>query len=139
MDITWQNWSRGMRPHGLVCGVLITVWAVWLRGWDAPVPLIAVVLGTPYYALSGFLAGRRHSVDAGMVAGAATAATGYVIALAATMLYSAMTQSWDKPFLWLVLGTIFVLLPVLLGGFCGLLGAFVAKFARSTLDRWFAG
>jgi hypothetical protein len=65
--------------------------------------------------------------------------TGYVILLAATLVYCAITQPWDTALTWLVLGTIFVFLPVLLGGFCGLLGAFVSKFTQSRLARWFAG
>ncbi len=131
MDVTWRNWSRGMAPHGLLCGLLMTAWAVWARGWDAPVPLIAAVLFSPYYVLSGFLTARRHRVDAGMVAGAATAVTGYVIVVVSTVLYTALTQPWPTLFLWVVLGTTFVLLPLLVGGFCGLLGAFLSKLVRS--------
>jgi hypothetical protein len=47
------------------------------------------------------------------------------------VLYAAYTQSWPKPLLWVVLGVVFVFLPVLLGAFCGHLGALLAKVTRS--------
>lgn len=120
-----------MYPHGLAIGLLMVAWAVWMRGWDAPVPLVAAVLFTPYAAVSGFLTARHHSVDAGMVVGGVTALTGHVIVFAATVVYSAMFQPWPTPLLWAVLGVISVFLPILVGGFFGLLGAFLAQLVRS--------
>jgi hypothetical protein len=126
-----RSWSRGLYPHGLLCGFLMSVFAFWAHGRDVPVlPLVAVVLCTPYFALSGLLAGRRDGLDAGMVAGAATAVSGYAIVTVVTICYTALTQPWPQSLLWVVLGLVFALLPVLVGAFCGLLGGAVGKYVR---------
>jgi hypothetical protein len=130
MDLTWESWSRGIRPHGLLCGLLILVWAYWVRDWDAPIPLIAVFLFLPYSVLSGFLAARRHGVDAGMAAGLATAVTAHVIVFGGTVVYSAATQPWQEPAIWLAIGVLLVGFTALLGVFCGRLGAGLARFGR---------
>jgi hypothetical protein len=131
MDLTWRSWSRGIYPDGLLCGLLMVVWAYWVRDWDAPVPLIAVYLFLPYPVLSGFLAARRHGLDAGMAAGLATAVTAHVIIFAGTVIYSAATQPWQEPAIWLAIGVLLVGFTALLGVFCGRLGAALAKFGRS--------
>jgi hypothetical protein len=125
-----RSWSRGWYPHGLLCGFLMSLWAFWARNADLPIPLAAVILSTPYFVLSGLLAGRRTGLDAGMVAGAATAVTGYAIVTVGTVCYTALTEPWGQAVLWAVLGLMFVFLPVLVGGFCGLLGAAVGRFVR---------
>ncbi|GAB3397357.1 hypothetical protein [Amycolatopsis echigonensis] len=42
-------WSRAVHPYGLLCGFLMSVSAYPMRHWDAPVPMIDVVLFVPYY------------------------------------------------------------------------------------------
>jgi hypothetical protein len=126
-----RSWSRGLYPHGLLCGFLMSLWAFWARGADLPLPLAAVILSTPYFGLSGLLAARRQGgLDAGMVAGAATAVTGYAIVSVGTVCYTALNESWGQALLWVVLCLVFVFLPVLVGGFCGLLGAAVVRLVR---------
>jgi hypothetical protein len=121
-----------MYPHGLWCGLLAVAWLFWRHGWAPPGPLLASVLFTPYAAVSGFLTARHHSVDAGMVVGGVTALTGHVIVFAATVVYSAATVApWSTTLLWLALGVVYALLPILLGAFFGLLGGFLARFLRS--------
>jgi hypothetical protein len=132
MDLTWESWSRGIRPHGLLCGLLMIIWAYWVRDWDAPVPLIAVYLFLPYPVLSGFLAARRHGVDAGMAAGLATAVTAHVMVFSAAVVYSAaIQQPWQTPVILLAIGVLLVGFTALVGLFCGRLGAGLAGFGRS--------
>ncbi len=132
MDLTWESWSRGIRPHGLLCGLLMLIWAYWVRDWDAPVPLIAVFLFFPYSVLSGFLAARRDGVDAGMAAGLATAVTAHVMVFSVTVVYAvAIEQPWQIPVIWLAIGVFLVGFTALMGLFCGRLGAELARFGRS--------
>lgn len=134
MDLTWSNWSRGIYPHGVLCGVLMVGWAVWARGSDTPAPLIAVFLFLPYFVLSGFLAARRHGLDAGMAAGTATAVTGHVIVFAGAAIYSAAipTQPWTTALLWVAAGVLLAGFTALVGVFCGRLGAALAGLGRAT-------
>ena len=85
MDLTWETWSRGIYPHGAICGFLMAVWAFWARNWDVPAPLIAIFLFLPYGIVSGLMTARRHGVDAGMLAGSATVMTGHVVVFSAAV------------------------------------------------------
>lgn len=122
---------RGIYPHGIVAGLLMTACAVWMRAWDLPVPVIAVFLVSPFFVLPGFLATRRRSLEPGLAAGMATAITGHIIVFLATMIYSAATQPWPKPLAWPVMGIVTTLLPAALGATLGALGAALARRVRS--------
>jgi hypothetical protein len=134
MGLTWSSWSRGIYPHGVLCGVLMVGMTYWARGWDLPVPLIAMFLFMPYFVLSGFLAARRHGVDAGMAAGAATAVTGDVIVFGGAAIYAAATpsQPWTTALLWVAVDVLVGGFMALVGVFCGRLGAALATLGRST-------
>ncbi|HEX5400663.1 MAG TPA: hypothetical protein VFX16_00015 [Pseudonocardiaceae bacterium] len=127
MELTWESWSRGIHPHGIICGFLMAAWAFWTRNWDIPAPIIAVFLFLPYATVSGFATARRHGVEAGMLAGSATAMTGHVIVFAATVLYAALRQPWQITLIWLAAGALLLGLIGLLGVFFGWFGGLIAK------------
>jgi hypothetical protein len=134
MGLPWSSWSRGIYPHGVLCGLLMVAFAYWARGYDLPVPLIAIFLFMPYSVLSGFLAARRNGVEAGMATGAATAVTGDVIVFGSAAIYSAATpsQPWTTALLWVAVGLLMAFFMALVGVFCGRLGAALARLGRST-------
>ena len=72
-------------PHGLLCGVAMSLWCYRLRDVDLPMPLIATVVAAPYYAVVGFVAGRRRDVTVGAVVGAAVAGIGFLVLCAAIL------------------------------------------------------
>jgi hypothetical protein len=123
-----SDWVRGISPHGLVCGLLLSVCTYWMRHWDGPMPLVEVVLVIPSAAVSGFVVSRGRAVELGMATGAATATTGYVTAVVAAVLYAATTGPWLTSVTWALLGATLVLGPVVLGATFGALGAVLARF-----------
>ena len=133
MQRTRAVWWRGVWPHGLACGVLMTVLALVLRQWDAPVPLVAAAFGSPYCAVPGYLVTRHHGVGMGVMTAAVTAATGHVIVFAATVAYSAATQPWPKPWYWGQMGLLSLAVTFMLGMIFGRLGAALVRPPDVTL------
>jgi FtsH-binding integral membrane protein len=127
MDLTWAAWSRGIYPHGAVCGFLMAVWAFWARNWDIPAPLIAIFLFLPYGIVSGLMTARRHGVDAGMLAGSATVMTGHVVVFSAAVLYTALRDPWPDAVFWAVAGALLIGLIGILGCFFGWFGGLLAR------------
>ena len=64
-----------------------------MRNWDAPVPMIVVVL-FPYHVGAGFLAGRRGGLESAVTTGAVTALTGHVVVFVTTVLYTLVNGTW---------------------------------------------
>jgi len=58
--------------------------------------------------------------------------TGHVIVFTGTVIYVVFAEPWPKQLIWVILGVITVFFPVLIGAFCGHLGALLAKFVQST-------
>src|SRR4051794_10237961 len=98
------DWSRAIHPYGLLCGFLMSVSAYPMRDWDAPVPMIVVVLFIPYYIGAGFLAARRGGVASAVTTGAVTALTGHVVVFLATVLYTLVNGTWPTALTWLGIG-----------------------------------
>jgi hypothetical protein len=122
---------RGVHPHGSVCGLMMSVVAYALWGKDIPVPLVAMVLCTPYCVVIGYVVARTHEAWLSAMVAAVAAATGNVVVLLFSVGMAATTQPWPTPLLWL-LGVAFLPLPLLLGILFGRLGAaFVRRPGRS--------
>jgi hypothetical protein len=117
---------RGSYQHGLVCGLLMSAVAYAMRGWDAPGPLFAALLCTPYCVIPGYLFARRSEIWLGALAGALVAATGHVIVFLTAVGVAATVWPWPQPLLWL-LGLLFVPITAILGIFFGRLGATFAR------------
>ena len=103
--------------------------------------MLAVILFSPYCGLSAFLTARRRGTEPGVVAGMATAATGHAIVFLAAVIYSALTDPWQKPLAWAAFGASFLVVAVAIGLLWGLAGAAVARFGRRAFviappDRW---
>jgi hypothetical protein len=114
---------RGVYPHGVVCGLMMSMLTYLWWGQDLPVPLFAAVLCTPYCAVPGYLFARRHgAVWFGVLAALVTAATAHVIVFVASVGIAATTDPWPEALLWL-LGIGFVPVTAFLGLFFGRLGA----------------
>lgn len=126
-------WWRGVWPHGLVCGLLMTALALLLRGWDAPVPLLAAAFCSPYSAVPGHLVGRHHGSGMAVMTGAVTAATGHVIVFLVAVGYAAATQPWPKPWYWGLMGLLSVAVTFMLGMFFGRVGAALVRRQQFTL------
>jgi hypothetical protein len=125
-------WSRGIYPYGVLCGFLMSVSVYLMRNWDAPGPLIVVVLFFPYYIGTGFLAGRRGGVEAAAATGAVTALTGHVVVFLLTVLYALVNGTWLGALTWLGIGVSLVLATVFLGAVAGVAGGMIAKAIDST-------
>lgn len=121
------DWSRAVYPYGLLCGFLMSVSGYLMRDWDAPVPMIAVVLYFPYYIGAGFLAARHGGVNSAMATGAVTALTGHVVVFAATVLYTLVNGSWPGALVWLGMGVSLVLFTLVLGAVGGVAGGMIVK------------
>jgi hypothetical protein len=133
MERTRGIWWRGVCPHGLVCGFLMVTLAFLTRTWDAPVPLFAAVLCTPYCAVPGFLTARRDGAGQGVAVAAVTAATGHVIVFLGAAGYSATNQPWPKPLLWGLTGLLSLAVTFLLGMFFGRIGTLFVRRRTFTL------
>jgi hypothetical protein len=127
VDLTWKTWSRGIYPHGVVCGFLMSLAAFLARDWDLPVPVIVVFLFLPYGVVSGLMTARRHGVEAGMQAGSATVMTGHVIVFTAAVLYLALRDPWPDTLLWGTAGVLLLGLIGILGCFFGWFGGLLAR------------
>jgi hypothetical protein len=103
-----------------VCGYL-------MRHWDAPVPLVTVILFLPVFALAGFRVAAHRRLDAGGLAGAAAAVTGYLIVCSVAIGYSALTDPWPKPLIWVGFLAVFLLPAASLGMLSGMAGAMLAR------------
>ncbi len=125
------DWSRAVHPYGLLCGFLMSVSAYLMRDWDAPVPMIAVVLFVPYYVGAGFLAGRRGGLASAVTTGAVTALTGHVVVFLLTVLYTLINGTWPGALTWLGIGVSLVLATVFLGAVAGVAGGMIAKVIKS--------
>lgn len=131
MESLPSAWSRAIHPYGLACGFLMCVTAFPMRHWDAPVPMIVVVLFFPYYAGAGFLAGRRGGVEPAVVTGAVTALTGHVAVFGATALYTLVNGAGPAALSWLGIGVSLVLATAFLGVLAGLAGSILAKVVKA--------
>jgi ABC-type thiamin/hydroxymethylpyrimidine transport system permease subunit len=125
---------HGVHPHGFVCGLLMSIIAYALWGRDIPVPLVAVVLCTPYCAVIGYVVARWHEAWLSAMVAAVAAVTGNVVVLLFSVGMAATVQPWPLALLWL-LGVAFVPIPALLGVLFGRLGAAVRRPARSAPAR----
>jgi hypothetical protein len=121
------TWSRAIYPYGLLCGFLMSVSAYPMRHWDAPVPMIVVVLFVPCYIGAAVLAGRRGGVASAVTTGTVTALTGHVAVFLLTALYKLVTATWLSALRWLGLGAFSALLTAAIGAVAGLAGGMVAK------------
>lgn len=109
----------------------MTVTAYPMRAWDAPVPMIVVVLFFPYYIGVGFLAGWRGGVASAVTPGVVTALTGHVVVFLATVLYTLINGTWPAALTWLGIGVSLVLAMVFLGAAGGLAGGMIAKSIKT--------
>src|SRR5207248_10601079 len=125
------DWSRAIYPYGLLCGLLMAVSAYPMRHWDAPVPMIVVVLFVPCYIGAAFLAGRRGGVASAVTTGAVTALTGHVAVFLLTVLYTLINGTWPGALTWLGIGVSLVLATVFLGAVAGVAGGMIAKVIKS--------
>jgi hypothetical protein len=125
------DWSRAIHPYGLLCGFLMSVTAYPMRGWDAPVPMIVVVLFIPYYIAVGFLAAWRGGVASAVTTGAVTALTGHVVVFLATVLYTLINATWPTALTWLGIGVSLALTTLFLGAISGVAGGMLAKVIKS--------
>jgi hypothetical protein len=117
---------RGLHPHGFVCGFLMSIVAYALWDRDIPVPLVAVVLCTPYCAVIGYVVARGHEAWLSAMVAAVAAVTGNVVVLLFSVGMAATAQPWPVALLWL-LGVAFLPIPALLGVLFGRLGAAVRR------------
>lgn len=125
------DWSRAIHPYGLLCGFLMILAAYPMRAWDAPVPMIVVVLFFPYYIGVGFLAGRRSGVASAVTTGAVPALTGHVVVFLATVLYTLINGTWPAALTWLGIGVSLALAILFLGALGGLAGGMIARFFKT--------
>lgn len=123
-------WSRAIHPYGLLCGFLMSVAEYLMRHWDAPGPMIAVVLFVPYYVGAGFLAGRRGGLEPAVVTGAVTALTGHVVVFLLTVLYTLVNGTWPGALTWLGIGVSLALATTFLGALAGVAGGMIAKAVK---------
>ncbi|WP_328617115.1 hypothetical protein OHS18_12745 [Amycolatopsis sp. NBC_00355] len=131
MDSLPGDWSRAIHPYGLLCGFLMSVSAFPMRHWDAPAPMIVVVLFFPYYIGAGFLAARRGGVASAVTTGAVTALTGHVVVFLATVLYTLIDGTWQGALGWLGIGVTVALATLFLGALGGVAGGLLAKVIAS--------
>jgi ABC-type thiamin/hydroxymethylpyrimidine transport system permease subunit len=107
----------------------VVAYVLWDK--DIPVPLVAVVLCTPYCVVIGYVVARTHEAWLSAMVAAVAAATGNAVVLLFCVGMAATSQPWPTPLLWL-LGVVFVPLPLLLGVLFGWLGAaFVRRPGRT--------
>lgn len=109
----------------------MSVTAYPMRGWDAPVPMIVVVLFIPYYIAVGFLAAWRGGVASAVTTGAVTALTGHVVVFLATVLYTLINATWPTALTWLGIGVSLALTTLFLGAISGVAGGMLAKVIKS--------
>ncbi|WP_329052888.1 hypothetical protein OG738_09365 [Amycolatopsis sp. NBC_01488] len=128
------DWSRAIHPYGVLCGFLMTLTAFPMRHWDAPVPMIVVVLFIPYYIVAGFLAARRAGIAAAVTTGAVTALTGHTVVYVATVLYTLINDTWPTALTWLGIGVSLTLATLFLGALAGMAGGTIAKGIKSIHD-----
>jgi hypothetical protein len=124
------GWSRAIYPNGLLCGLLMAVSAYPMRHWDAPVPMIVVVLFVPWYIGAAFLAGRRGGVASAVTTGAVTALTGHVAVFLLAALYKLVNATWLIALQWLGLGAFSALLTAAIGAGAGAAGGMIAKVIK---------
>jgi hypothetical protein len=119
----------GLRVYspGVVCGVVISFWSYWQRDVDAPVPLIAVLVFAPYYALAGFWTARGRSVHVGALMGAVTAVLGLVIVSLTMIAYAARTDPGLTPVAYVLYGLTFLIPAGFVGATCGFAGGALAR------------
>ena len=115
----------------MLCGFLMSVAEYLMRHWDAPGPMIAVVLFFPYYVGTGFLAGRRGGLESAVTTGAVTALTGHIVVFLLTVLYTLINGTWLGALTWLGIGVSLVLATAFLGAVAGVAGGMVAKVIKS--------
>lgn len=129
----------GMRVYtpGVVCGIVMSVWSYWQRNVDLPIPLIAVVMFVPYYALAGFWMARNRSVEVGALMGAVTAVLGFVTVSLTMIAYAAGTEPWLKPVAYILFSLTFLIPAAFVGATCGLVGGTLAhsSIVRSPWHR----
>lgn len=125
------DWSRAIHPYGLLCGFLMVVSAFPMRHWDAPVPMIVVVLFFPYYIGAGFLAARRGGLASAVTTSAVTALTGHVVVFLVTVLYTLVNGPWPGALTWLGIGVSLALATLFLGAVGGVAGGMIAKVIKS--------
>jgi hypothetical protein len=114
----------------LVGGILMAVGSYGYRDADAPVPVVAAMALTPYYAVVGLWWARRCSIEIAALVGAATALAGYETFVVSAAIYLAATESAVNSLTWLGFGVGFALLVALVGAFCGLIGGTLAHPAK---------
>ncbi len=118
----------GLRVYlpAVAAGLLMAVWSYGYRDADAPVPVLAALLLTPYYVVVGLWWGRRGRVETAALVGAVTAFTGFEIYVISMAILIAATESGLNALTWLGFGLGFALLVALVGAFCGLIGGTLA-------------
>jgi hypothetical protein len=123
----------GLRVYlpALVGGMLMAVGSYGYRDADAPVPVLAALVLTPYYAVVGPWWARRSSIEIAVLVGAVTALVGYEIFVMSAAVYMAATESAVNSLTWLGFGVGFALLVALVGAFCGLIGGTLAHSAAT--------
>lgn len=131
MESRPADWSRAIHPYGLLCGFLMSLSAFPMRHWDAPVPMIVVVLFVPYYVGAGFLAGRRGGTEPAVVTGAVTALTGHVVLFVVTVLYTLVNDTWPNALTWLGIGVSLTVATLFLGAVAGAAGGGLARLVKS--------
>jgi hypothetical protein len=114
-----------------MCGFLMVVSAFPMRHWDAPVPMIVVVLFFPYYIGAGFLAARRGGLASAVTTSAVTALTGHVVVFLVTVLYTLVNGPWPGALTWLGIGVSLALATLFLGAVGGVAGGMIAKVIKS--------
>ncbi|MBE1495975.1 dipeptide/tripeptide permease [Amycolatopsis lexingtonensis] len=97
-----------------------------MRNWDAPGPMIVVVLFFPYYVGAGFLAARCGGLEPAVKTGAVTALTGHVVVFLLTVLYTLVNGTGPAALTWLGIGVSLVLVTTLLGALAGAAGGMIA-------------
>ncbi|TCO44807.1 hypothetical protein EV192_12264 [Actinocrispum wychmicini] len=118
-----------MYPDGVLCGLFMSLVGYLMRDWDAPIPLIAVVLFSPAFAVSGYRAARGGRVEAGLFAGAGAAGTGFVIVSVAALVYSVATRPSPTPGNWAMFAVTFLIPVLLVGALSGVVGAVFTRAA----------
>jgi hypothetical protein len=113
-----------------VYGVLMSVCAYPLRNWDAPVPVLVVICGTPAFAVTGFLVARRHGGEQGVAAGTAAMVTGHLVVFLTAAAYAAVNESELAGLGWALFGVAFLPAVLMFGVLCGCVGAGLARSLR---------
>ncbi len=127
MDRIRNALARGVNPYGIWAGILMSGCGYLMRNWDDPVPLVTVILFLPVFVWAGFRVATHGRLDGGAMAGAAAALTGYLTICLVAVVYSALTQPWPTPLIWVGFLVVYALPVGMFGLLCGIAGAMLAR------------